>query len=105
MGRVSDFERAKEPDRLPVVLTQAEGKSVLGHMEGSNGLVGHLLYGAGLRLSEALRLRVKDLDFEYEQITVRQGKGKKDRRTKGLLSALRLSALRGPAEAETRALK
>jgi integron integrase len=86
---VSDFERAKEPDRLPVVLTQAEVKSVLGHMEGSNGLVGHLLYGAGLRLSEALRLRVKDLDFEYEQITVRQGKGKKDRRTllPGILEA------------------
>jgi site-specific recombinase XerC len=58
-------------------------------MEGSNGLVGHLLYGAGLRLSEALRLRVKDLDFEYEQITVRQGKGKKDRRTllPGILEA------------------
>ena len=78
---VSDFERAQEPERLPVVLTQAEVKSVLGHMDGPNGLVAHLLYGAGLRLPEALRLRAKDLDFEYGQITVRQGKGKKDRRT------------------------
>jgi len=78
---VSDFERAKEPERLPVVLTQAEVGAVLGEMSGPNGLVAHLLYGAGLRLAEALRLRVKDTGFEYEQITVRQGKGKKDRRT------------------------
>jgi integrase len=61
-------------------------------MKGPNGLVAHLLYGAGLRLSEALRLRVKDLDFEYEQITVRQGKGKKDRRT--LLPGMLEDALR-----------
>ena len=88
----SNFERAREPERLPVVLTQAEVKSVLGHMKGPNGLVAHLLYGAGLRLSEALRLRVKDLDFEYEQITVRQGKGKKDRRT--LLPGMLEDALR-----------
>lgn len=67
--------------RLPVVLTQAEVGALLKTMEGPNGLVAHLLYGAGLRLSEALRLRVKDLDFEYERITVRQDKGKKDRRT------------------------
>ncbi len=78
---ISDFERAKEPERLPVVLTETEVRALLEEMEGTNGLVAHLLYGAGLRLSEALRLRVKDLDFEYEQITVRQGKGKKDRRT------------------------
>lgn len=79
--RVDDFERAKEPERLPVVLTPKEVKAVLAKMEGPNGLVAHLLYGAGLRLSEALRLRVKDLDFDYEQIVVRQGKGKKDRVT------------------------
>jgi len=79
--RVDDFERAKEPERLPVVLTPEEAKAVLAKMEGPNGLVAHLLYGAGLRLSEALRLRVKDLDFDYEQIVVRQGKGKKDRTT------------------------
>lgn len=78
---VSEFERAKEPERLPVVLTPAEGKRVLTNMEGTNRLVASLLYGAGLRLSEALRLRVKDIDVEYEQIRVRQGKGKKDRCT------------------------
>lgn len=80
------------PERLPVVLTQEEVKRLLGEMEGPNGLVAHLLYGAGLRLSEALRLRVKDLDFEYEQITVRQGKGKKDRRT--LLPEMLIGSLR-----------
>lgn len=79
---VSDVDRAwrsgsPEPDRRPVVLTQAEVGGLLKTMEGPNGLVAHLLYGAGLRLSEALRLRMKDLDFEYEQITVRQSKGKK----------------------------
>jgi site-specific recombinase XerD len=89
---VSDFDRAKEPERLPVVLTQEEMKELLGNMEGPNGLVAHLLYGAGLRLSEALRLRVKDLDFDYEQITVRQGKGKKDRRT--LLPEILIGSLR-----------
>jgi site-specific recombinase XerD len=89
---VSDFHRAKEPERLPVVLTQEEVKELLGEMEGPNGLVAHLLYGAGLRLSEALRLRVKDLDFEYEQITVQQGKGKKDRRT--LLPGMLIGSLR-----------
>ena len=78
---VSDFERAKEPDRVPVVLSPEEVTAVLRRMEGPNGLVARLLYGAGLRLSEALRLRVKDVDFDYEQIVVRQGKGKKDRHT------------------------
>jgi len=78
---VTDFDRAKEPERLPVVLTPDEVQAVLHEMEGPNGLVARLLYGAGLRLSEALCLRVKDLDFGYEQITVRQGKGKKDRCT------------------------
>ncbi len=78
---VTDFQRAKEPERLPVVLTPEEVKALLGAMEGPNGLAAHLLYGAGLRLSEALRLRVKDVDFDYEQIVVRQGKGKKDRCT------------------------
>jgi len=83
---VSDFDKAwrsrsHEPDRLPTVLTPSEVGAILEAMEGQNGLVAHLLYGAGLRLSEALRLRVKGLDFDYEQITVRRGKGKKDRRT------------------------
>lgn len=78
---VTDFQRAKEPERLPVVLTPEEVKALLGEMESPNGLAAHLLYGARLRLSEVLRLRVKDVDFDYEQIVVRQGKGRKDRCT------------------------
>lgn len=78
---ITDFERAKEPERLPVVLTPDEVTSLLANMDGPNGLVAQLLYGAGLRLSEALRLRVKDVDFDYEQLLIRQGKGKKDRCT------------------------
>jgi len=78
---VDGFVRAKKPKRLPVVLTPDEVALLLTSMEGTNRLVASLLYGAGLRLSEALRLRVKDLDPDDGQITVRQGKGKKDRRT------------------------
>jgi integron integrase len=80
-NEIDDFHRAKEPERLPVVLSEKDVKALLGEMQGTDNLVAHLLYGAGLRLSEALRLRVKDIDFAYEQITVRQGKGKRDRRT------------------------
>jgi integron integrase len=80
-NEIDDFHRAKEPERLPVVLSEKDVKALLGEMKGTNSLVAHLLYGAGLHLSEGLRLRVKDIDFAYEQITVRQGKGKKDRRT------------------------
>lgn len=80
-GEISEFERAKEPERLPVVLSPTEVKDLLDNMEGTNRLVARLLYGAGLRISEALRLRVKDIDVEYDQIIVRQGKGKKDRCT------------------------
>jgi len=77
----TDFDRAKEPERLPVVLTPDEVQAVLHEMEGPNGLVARLLYGAGLRLSEALCLRVKGPDFDMGRIHVRQGKGKKDRCT------------------------
>jgi integron integrase len=73
--------RAKTPKRLPVVLTGSEVKSVLGHLHGEYRLIGSLLYGSGLRLLEALRLRVKDVDFDYHQIVVRDGKGAKDRST------------------------
>lgn len=66
---------------LSQVLTREEVAALLAEMEGTNRLVARLLYGAGLRISEALRLRIKDIDFGYRQITVRQGKGKKDRRT------------------------
>ena len=73
--------RARKPQRLPVVLTQEEVRLVLQQLEGSEALVAGLLYGRGLRLMEALRLRVHDLDFNRQELTVRNGKGGKDRRT------------------------
>ena len=78
---VSGMEPAKRPARLPVVLTATEVKTVLARMEGKHQMMAWLLYGAGLRLMECVRLRVKDIDFEYRQITVRDGKGQKDRVT------------------------
>ncbi len=72
---VDGFERSKRPARLPVVLTLAEARSVLSQLEGTKWLMAGLLYGAGLRLLECLRLRVKDVDFGYGQILVRDGKG------------------------------
>ncbi|MDH4318752.1 MAG: integron integrase [Desulfobulbaceae bacterium] len=80
-GDFSNLVRAKNPIRLPVVFTKNEVKSVLIQLEGTNRLMGHLLYGSGLRIMECLRLRVKDIDFESSQITVRDGKGQKDRVT------------------------
>jgi integron integrase len=71
--------RARSSRRLPVVLSRAEVGRLLGALDGVHWLVGCLLYGAGLRLMEAVRLRVKDLDFEHRAILVREGKGAKDR--------------------------
>jgi integron integrase len=73
--------RAKRPKRLPVVLTRDEVTAVLRHLSGTNLIAAMLMYGAGLRLLECLTLRVKDIDFGYRQITVREGKGNKDRIT------------------------
>ncbi len=73
--------RAKPSKRLPVVLTQGEAQRLLAATRGTPGLVVRLLYGTGMRLMEGLRLRVKDLDFERNQITIRGGKGDKDRVT------------------------
>lgn len=73
--------RAKRPVRLPVVLSPNEADCLLAQMKGVHWLMASLLYGAGLRLMECLRLRVKDLDFAYCQIFVREGKGGKDRVT------------------------
>ena len=73
--------RADRPVRVPVVLTVDEVRRVILTMSGQAQLVVKLLYGSGLRLMEALRLRVKDLDFEMKQLTVRDGKGAKDRYT------------------------
>jgi integron integrase len=75
------LERAKKPVRLPSVLTPEEVRRLLGKMQGPKWLMASLLYGAGLRLRECLKLRVKDIDFEYRQILVRDGKGAKDRVT------------------------
>ena len=81
LDSLGDVVRARRPARLPVVLTPAEVKAVLSRLDGAPRLVATLLYGSGLRLMEALRLRVKDLDFALNQILVRDGKGQKDRRT------------------------
>ena len=78
---IDGIERAKRPERVPVVFTRSGVKAILVRMDGVQHLIVSLLYGSGLRLSEGLRLRVKDLDFEYRQITVRDGKGEKDRVT------------------------
>jgi integron integrase len=71
--------RARKSRRLPVVLTRREVLALLDELSGTQRLVASLLYGSGLRLLEALRLRVKDVDFERHEIVVRQGKGRKDR--------------------------
>jgi len=68
---VSNIERARKPKRLPLVFTRNETKRILINLEGAQWLVVSLLYGAGLRLMECLRLRVKDVDFTYGQLTVR----------------------------------
>lgn len=73
--------RAKRPLRLPSVFTPSEAKALIAELGGATNLIVSLLYGCGMRLTEALRLRVKDIDFEAWQITVRDGKGAKDRTT------------------------
>ena len=73
--------RAKKAPRLPVVLTRGEIQALLGFLNGSEKIMATLLYGAGLRLMECCRLRVKDIDFSQNQIVVRAGKGDKDRYT------------------------
>jgi len=72
---------AKQSKRLPVVLTQYETHALLAELSGTNRLIASLLYGSGLRLLEALRLRVKDIEFERRELIVRGGKGNKDRVT------------------------
>jgi integron integrase len=76
-----DLVRAKRPVRLPVVLSEAEVRRLLEQLEGVTWMMGSLLYGSGLRLQECLMLRVKDVDFAYRQVLVRDGKGAKDRVT------------------------
>lgn len=81
VGNLGEVIRARKPKRLPVVMTRDEVREVLSHLVGSKKLMAGLLYGAGLRLMECLRLRVHDLDFGQGEILVRDGKGGKDRRT------------------------
>ena len=76
-----NFQRAKKPENLPVVFTQNEVRRIMAHMEGIQWVMAQLLYGAGLRLMECIRLRVKDADFERHELSVRRGKGQKDRIT------------------------
>lgn len=80
-GFIKNVRRAKRPEKLPVVFTRREVKQVIDQLKGANWIMAHMLYGAGLRLMECIRLRVKDIDFEYNQIMVRSGKGNKDRVT------------------------
>jgi integron integrase len=89
---LGDIVRASKPRRLPTVLTQAEVQRVMVHLSGASKLLVSLLYGSGLRLQEALTLRVKDLDLERGELTVRNGKGGKDRVT--VLSASVIPALK-----------
>jgi integron integrase len=88
---LDSVERAKKPAKLPVVLTKDEVHRLFQHLRGTHRLMATLLYGSGLRLMEAVRLRVKDVDFGYARILVRDGKGAKDRVTMlpvGLAKAL-----------------
>ena len=79
LGELSGVVRAKKPQRLPVVLSANEVRELLKNLEGRSWLIGCLLYGSGLRLMEAIRLRVKDIEFDRRAIIVRDGKGRKDR--------------------------
>ena len=73
--------RARRPSRLPSILPKEQVLNLLNAMHGTNALIARLLYGTGMRLMEVMRLRVQDVDFDYQQIIVRQGKGAKDRST------------------------
>jgi integron integrase len=92
LGDLPAFKRAQRQRKVPVVLTKTEAKRLLSQLEGVEWMMAVLLYGSGLRLLEMLRLRVKDVDFGYSQITVRDGKGGKDRVTmlpEGVVAALK----------------
>ena len=78
---LDDLIRAPRPQHLPVVLSRSEVRDVLSHMTGVPRLMALLLYGSGLRLLECCHLRIKDLDFDRHQLTIRRGKGGKDRMT------------------------
>ena len=76
---IANIERAKPSKKLPVVFTRQEVQEVLVPLNGTSHLIACLLYGSGLRLMEAVRLRVKDIDFARRELGIREGKGAKDR--------------------------
>lgn len=79
IGRLGELTWAKKPETLPVVLSKEEIKKILSHLTGKDWIMTALMYGCGLRVDECVTLRVKDIDFERNQIVVRRGKGEKDR--------------------------
>jgi integron integrase len=81
IGFVENIYRAKKPRRLPVVFSRLEVREIMRYLTGEKWIMANVIYGAGLRLMECLRLRIKDVDFSYNQITVRDGKGQVDRIT------------------------
>lgn len=81
LQHLDDLIHAKRPQKLPVVFSRDEVRSILMQLEGVKWLMAALLYGSGMRLMECVRLRVKDVDFHYKQIVIRDGKGQKDRLT------------------------
>jgi integron integrase len=81
LPEIANVVAARTPIRIPIVLTRAEVRLVLAQLTGVHQLIAQLLYGSGLRLLEALRLRVQELDFAQHEVVVRSGKGEKDRRT------------------------
>ncbi|MGI8821267.1 MAG: integron integrase [Chthoniobacterales bacterium] len=81
LEHIVGVERVRRPPKLPVVFTRAEARAALANLKGDYRLMAHLLYGSGLRLLECLRLRIKDIDFGYRQITIREGKGMRERIT------------------------
>lgn len=105
LDEIGDFKHAKRPKRLPVVLSKNEVRKLFKELHGINKLIAGLMYGSGLRLMECMRLRVQDVDFDQQQLMVRDGKGQKDRITmlpKSLQEELRehLDAVRVLHDAE-----
>lgn len=99
LDRIEGVIRARKPKRVPVVLSREEVHAALSFMEGTPRLVGMLLYGTGMRLTECLSVRVKDLDFHRREVIVRDGKGAKDRVT------MMPDLLRGPLREHLRAVR
>ncbi len=95
-GWLENLEYAKRPEKLPVVFNKNEVKAVLSSLEGINWIIANVLYGSGLRITECTRLRILDIDFDYKQIIVRDGKGQKDRGT--MLPEILIEALRKQME-------